>query len=96
MLTSGAIRRDLRKYVTSVPSRSVLLDWAQRSESFERPVLIVWATEDRMMPLEHGRRLAKLFPDAQLVEIGDSYTFLAEDQPHQLTSAIRAFLDKTR
>jgi pimeloyl-ACP methyl ester carboxylesterase len=92
MSTDAAIRRDLRKYVTSVPRRSVLLDWAQRSESFGRPVLVVWATEDRMMPLEHGRRLAALFPDARLVEIEDSYTFLPEDQPQQLARAIRAFL----
>jgi pimeloyl-ACP methyl ester carboxylesterase len=92
MSTDAAIRRDLRKYVTSAPRRSVLLDWGQRSESFDRPVLVVWATEDRMMPLEHGRRLAALFPDARLVEIEDSYTFLPEDQPQQLTRAIRAFL----
>jgi pimeloyl-ACP methyl ester carboxylesterase len=95
MSTNAAIRRDLRKYVTSVPRRSVLLGWAQRSASFDRPVLIVWATEDRMMPLEHGRRLAKVFPDARLVEIEDSYTFLPEDQPDQLTRAIRAFLDQS-
>jgi pimeloyl-ACP methyl ester carboxylesterase len=94
MLTDRAIRRDLRKYVTSVPSRSVLLDWAQRSASFDRPALVVWAAEDRMMPLEHGRRLARLLPDARLVEIEDSYTFLPEDQPEKLTRAIRAFLEQ--
>jgi pimeloyl-ACP methyl ester carboxylesterase len=94
--TDSAIRRDLRKYTTSVPRRSVLLDWAQRSAYFDRPVLIVWATEDRMMPLEHGRRLATLFPHAQLVEIEDSYTFLPEDQPEKLTSAVRAFLEARR
>ena len=58
-------------------------------------VLIVWATEDRMMPRDHGRRLAGLFPDSRLVEIDDSYTLLAEDQPEKLTEAIGDFLAAT-
>ena len=37
-------------YVTSVPPRSVLLEWAERSATSDRPALIVWAAEDRMMP----------------------------------------------
>ncbi len=94
-ITGRAIRRDLAKYATSVPSRQVLLDWAGRSASFGRPVLIVWAGEDRMMPREHGRRLAGVFPDARLVEIDDSYTLLPEDQPERLTEVIREFLATT-
>lgn len=90
--TSPAIRGDLASYVTSVPSRPVLLQWAERSATFDRPVLIVWAAEDRMMPRRHGRRLADLFPDARLIEIDDSYTLIPEDQPEQLTRAIRGFL----
>ena len=27
---------------------------------FDRPALVVWAREDRVMPLDHGRRLAEL------------------------------------
>ncbi|MGD0064290.1 MAG: alpha/beta hydrolase [Streptosporangiaceae bacterium] len=94
--TDPAIRRDLAKYVTSVPSRRVLLDWAERSAGFERPVLVVWATEDRMMPRQHGRRLAELFPDARLIEIDDSYTLIPEDQPEQLIRAIRSFVPAGR
>jgi pimeloyl-ACP methyl ester carboxylesterase len=94
--TSPAIRRDLARYLTSVPSRPVLLEWAGRSATFERPVLVVWATEDRMMPRRHGRRLADLFPDARLIEIDDSYTLLPEDQPEQLVRAIRDFVPAAR
>lgn len=90
--TNPAIRRDLARYVTSVPSRAVLLDWAERGASFDRPVLVVWAAEDRMMPPEHGRRLADLFPDARLVEISDSYTLIPEDQPEALARHIREFV----
>ena len=32
--------------------------------------------EDRVMPPEHGRRLAELLPHGRLVEIADSYTLI--------------------
>jgi pimeloyl-ACP methyl ester carboxylesterase len=93
--TDARIRRDLAAYVTSFPDRSTLLDWAARAGRFPRPVLIVWASEDRIYPREHGHRLARLFPDARLVEIADSYTLLAEDQPAALTEQIERFLTET-
>lgn len=30
--------------------------------TFGRPVLVAWAAEDRLMPPDHGRRLARAFP----------------------------------
>ena len=86
--TSPAIRRDLASHLTSVPSRPILLEWAGRSATFDRPVLVAWAREDRMMPRRHGRRLADLFPDVRLAEIDDSYTLITEDQPEQLSRAV--------
>jgi pimeloyl-ACP methyl ester carboxylesterase len=75
-----------------VPDKATLLEWAERQRVFDRPVLVVWAGEDRLMPHDHGRRLTELFPDARLVEIPDSYTLIPEDQPLQLSTAIREFL----
>lgn len=92
VLTRREIRRDLRKYVGSVPPKDVLLEWAQRQSAFEGPVLVVWASEDRVMRHEHGRRLAWLFPRGRLVEIPDSYTLISEDQPANLTAHLREFL----
>ncbi|MDQ7809122.1 alpha/beta hydrolase [Amycolatopsis sp. A133] len=89
------IRRDLAKFGTSAPKREVLLDWSESLSNFERPVLIVWATEDRMMPVEHGRRLVDLFPQARLVEIRDSWTLIPEDQPEELANAMLKFLADT-
>lgn len=43
------------------------------------------------MPPEHGRRLAELLPQGQLVEIPDSYTLLPQDQPARLAHVIRDF-----
>jgi pimeloyl-ACP methyl ester carboxylesterase len=93
--TDRAIRRDLGKYITSVPPGRVLLEWAGRAAGFDRPVLVAWAAEDRMMPPAHGRRLAALFPDARHVQIANSYTLIPEDQPAELTRHLREFLTGT-
>ncbi len=92
LLTRREIRRDLRKYVGDVPSKARLREWAAQQREFDRPVLVVWAAEDRVMPPEHGRRLAGLFPHARLVEVRDSYTLIPEDQPALLAAHLREFL----
>ncbi|AUH68570.1 MULTISPECIES: alpha/beta fold hydrolase [Gordonia] len=91
-LADPGVRRDLRKFVTGTPPKQVLLDWHRKVVSFDRPVLLLWATEDRMMPVEHARRMVDEFPDARLVEIADSWTLLPEDQPEQVAAALREFV----
>ena len=91
MLTQRQIRRDLQKYLRAVDKRDTL-EAAERLRSFERPALVVWAKEDRVMPPEHGRRLAELFPDGRLVEVADSYTLIPEDQPAELARLLREFV----
>jgi pimeloyl-ACP methyl ester carboxylesterase len=87
------IRRDLRKYVSSAAQgRRDLLAAADALRSFDRPALVAWASEDRLMPREHGRRLAELLPQGTLVEITDSYTLIPEDQPAALSGALRALM----
>ncbi|WP_256107816.1 alpha/beta fold hydrolase [Streptomyces sp. ODS05-4] len=94
-LRSRAIRRDFARFAASAPDRATLLDWSERLRSFDRPVLVVWAAEDRLMPREHGPRLARLYPRGRLVEIADSATLVPEDQPERLAAELRAFLAET-
>ena len=93
--TRPEIRRDLRKYALSIPPKNELLEWSERLRSFDRPALVVWAAEDRVMPPEHGRRLAGMLPRGLLIEIPDSYTLIPEDQPGELARAIRGFVRDT-
>jgi pimeloyl-ACP methyl ester carboxylesterase len=87
------IRRDLRKYVlSSAQGRRDLLAASQALARFQGPALVAWAREDRLMPREHGRRLAELLPRGRLVEIADSYTLIPEDQPAQLAAQMRELL----
>jgi pimeloyl-ACP methyl ester carboxylesterase len=91
LLTRREIRRDVLRYIRSASAAE--LDAASRSmAAFDRPALVVWAAEDRVMPPAHGRRLAELLPQGRLVEIADSYTLIPEDQPAELARAVRAFV----
>ncbi len=81
------IRRDLAKYVRgAAQGRRDLIAAADALRTFDRPALVAWATEDRLMPREHGPRLAELLPQGELVEIADSYTLIPEDQPTTLAA----------
>jgi pimeloyl-ACP methyl ester carboxylesterase len=84
------IRRDLRKYVLSAAQgRRELLAAANALRSFDRPALVAWASEDRLMPHEHGPQLTALLPQGTFAEIADSYTLIPEDQPHELARHLR-------
>ena len=90
MLTSSAIRRDTVRVLRGIAAEPRLLDQAaDKLRGFYRPVLVAWATEDRVMPPEHGRRLAGMLPNARLVEIRGSYTLVPLDQPTALARALR-------
>jgi pimeloyl-ACP methyl ester carboxylesterase len=87
------IRRDLKKYVvSSAGGRRELLAAAGALARFDRPALVAWAAEDRLMPREHGARLAQLLPQGKLVEIADSYTLIPEDQPGALAGHLRELM----
>ena len=91
---SAAIRRDVTKILRGISSTYTLAA-AERFSSFDAPVLIAWAAEDRFFPVEHARRLASAFPSARLELIEDSYTFVPEDQPARLARVMEEFLAAT-
>jgi pimeloyl-ACP methyl ester carboxylesterase len=93
-LRSREIRRDFRKYAADTRrGRRDLTAATHAVASFHRPVLIVWAAEDRVMPPAHGRRLAELFPNSRLIQVPDSYTLIPEDQPARLAGYLRTFIN---
>jgi pimeloyl-ACP methyl ester carboxylesterase len=92
VLEQPAIRRDAVRILRAAGADTrLLVSAAECLPGFDRPALIVWAREDRVMPPEHGRRLAGLLPDARLAEIEDSYTLIPLDQPARLAQVIREF-----
>jgi pimeloyl-ACP methyl ester carboxylesterase len=92
VLTQPEIRRDtVRMLRAAAGDPAFLVRAAQDLPGFSRPVLVAWARQDRVMPPEHGRRLAGLLPRAEFTDVDDSYTLVPLDQPAWLAQAIRDF-----
>lgn len=92
-LARREIQRDLRKYAgDAIPGgRNALCTSQDKLADFDRPVLVVWDAEGKMMPNAEGRRLADSFPDARYVELPDCFTLIAVDQPVAFAAEISAF-----
>jgi pimeloyl-ACP methyl ester carboxylesterase len=90
-LNDAGIRRDTIKFLRSISNRYTL-EAAEKLRNFDRPTLIAWAPEDRFFKLRYAERLAAEIPDARLVRIEDSRTFVSEDQPERLAEEIALFV----
>ncbi|WP_163511832.1 alpha/beta fold hydrolase [Fodinicola acaciae] len=88
-----AIRADLGRFLRGVDKRHTLAA-ANKLAAFDRPVLLAWAEEDKLFPMELPRRLAAILPDATIETVGDSYTFVPEDQPRWLAERVVEFVRK--
>lgn len=76
---------------TAFADRHLLFIAAERQPDVTQPCVVVWASRDRVMPGEHGRRLAELLPHGRPVEVQDSYTLIPLVQPTKLAEVIREF-----
>lgn len=95
LLGQPQVRGDTVRVLRAISAdRTLMTEAAKCLPGFDRPALIAWAQQDRVMPPEHGRRLAELLPNSTLVEVPDSYTLLPLDQPAALAAAIRDFAKK--
>lgn len=56
------------------------------------PVLVLWGSEDRWIPLETGRRLAALIPGAELEVVDAAGHLVHLDQPVALAASLQRWL----
>jgi pimeloyl-ACP methyl ester carboxylesterase len=84
------IRRDLKK-VTVGMNKRYTLEAAQKLRGSELPILFAWAPGDKYFPISYAQRLASEAGNARIVEIADSKTFVALDQPQRLADEIAGF-----
>ncbi len=91
-LARPEIQRDLRKYAGgAMRGKREIRAATAALGSFQRPVLVVWDSEGKMMPTAQGRELAAAFPDSRFVELPDCYTLIPLDQPAALAREIGGF-----
>jgi len=90
-LHDPGVKHDLKK-VTIGMSNRYTLEAAEKLKTSEVPVLLTWAPGDRLFPLKYAKRLAADIPNARIVEIPDSKTFIPLDQPARLADEIASFV----
>ena len=93
-LDNSDIRRDTIRFLRSISNRYTL-EAAEKLRRFDRPTLIAWAPEDRFFKLRYAERLAAEIPNARLVRIENSRTFVSEDQPQRLAEEIASFVGES-
>jgi pimeloyl-ACP methyl ester carboxylesterase len=89
-LRDRRIRREVAAVLRGISPRHTE-EAARRFGEFDRPVLLIWAPEDRFFKLRYAERLAEAFPNARLELIEDSYAFVPVDQPQRTAELIAAF-----
>lgn len=90
-LADRRIRADLIKYCRSRFDDDELVRATNSLKNFTGPALVLWS-RNRVMPAEHGERLAALLPQSRLRMIDDAYVVTMLDQPERTAEAIGAFL----
>lgn len=86
------VRRDLKK-VTSGMNKRYTLEAAEKLRDSDLPILLAWAPGDRFFPIGYAERLATETPNARIVQIPGSKTFVPIDQPQRLADEIAAYVD---
>ena len=89
--TNNGVRRDFGRLLRGISTRYTNIA-ASKFGNFDRPVLLVWASEDFLFPSKYAERLQRAFPHATLHCVKDSYAFVSEDQPEQLAQHIETFM----
>jgi pimeloyl-ACP methyl ester carboxylesterase len=93
-LTNPGVRRDAIKFLRSISNRYTI-EAAEQLRRLDRPALIAWAPEDRFFKFRYAERLAAEIPNARLVRVENSRTFVPEDQPDRLAAEIATFVGET-
>ena len=90
IIADKRIRENGRRFVRGIDYGD-LPRAAEKLRFFEKPVLILWAREDRLFPYAFAERWMTVLPNARLVPVPDSYTYVAEDQPEFVSREIAGF-----
>jgi pimeloyl-ACP methyl ester carboxylesterase len=89
-IRNAAGRRAFRQALRPGPD-----EWAVSPHALHHlgiPTLVLWAAEDRIMPVSIGRRLSEDIPGARFVAVPGCGHFLQEENPGAVTDQILAFI----
>ena len=85
------VRRDVETYIRTT-DHDVLEAIVDDLAALDIPALVAWTTDGRVMPADHGARLAELLPHGHFAEIPDACVLVQLDQPGTVAAMIRRFI----
>jgi pimeloyl-ACP methyl ester carboxylesterase len=89
VMRDKGVRADVTSFLKAA-NKKQLADVAARYGTIDIPVLLAWGEDDKSFKISFAERMARDIPNAELVRIPDSYTFVSLDQPERLAEAIGA------
>jgi pimeloyl-ACP methyl ester carboxylesterase len=92
VLTDDGVLRDLQAYLATPPDPADLVRDTEALRDFHGDALVLWSPDNRVMPPEHGPRLAALLPAGQLVEVPGTFVLSMLDDPAAVAAEMGAFL----
>lgn len=91
-LADPAIRRDLTAYTRTRFDKAALIRDTEALRGFVGDALVLWSPDNKVMPPEHGPRLAQLFPSCRYAEIPGARVLSMLDEPEAVARHIGEFL----
>ncbi|MET9414357.1 alpha/beta hydrolase [Streptomyces klenkii] len=95
LLRDPAVRRDLLAYCRGPFDKQTLIRDTEALRRFPGDALVLWSPDNRVMPPEHGPRLAALLPAGRYAEVPGAYVLSMLDEPEAVAREIGAFLTST-
>jgi pimeloyl-ACP methyl ester carboxylesterase len=92
LLRDRAIRRDFVRYARTRFDRARLVRDTEALARFSGDALVLWSPDQKVMPPEHGRRLADLLPAARYAEISGARVLSMLDEPAAVAAHLGDFL----
>lgn len=92
LLRDPAIRRDVITYGRTKFDKQTLIRDTEALANFHGDVLVLWSPDNKVMPKDHGVKLANIFPNARYSEIRGAYVLSMLDQPELVASHLSEFL----
>jgi pimeloyl-ACP methyl ester carboxylesterase len=89
------VHRDLLAYCRTRFDKAALIRDTEALRGFQGAALVLWSPDNRVMPPEHGRRLAALLPHARYAEVPGAYVLSMLDEPVTVAREIGEFLIST-
>ncbi len=68
-------------------------DPTEELRSLNTPALIFWGSQDAIIPVDHGERMAALLPQATLIILPGVGHVAQEEAPHETSTEVLSFLD---